>query len=252
MAYTTSNYTATASGDSKATDPLGAHLNGASIKLGEHTTTIASHTSSINSHTVSIAANVSNISTNGTNVASNVTSIALRPVPLTQVAGRRYGPSNQSDESLTRQSAGSGTILYTPFLVTKAGTIDEIGAEVVIASGGSTFRVGLYADSSGVPGALLYGGGELTGASTGIKTDSSISLAVTPGWHWTAIRSSASGVQFRAISATSILPVLGSASALGDCPGMVAESGGYGAFPDPAGSAALNGNSVPIIFTTFA
>jgi hypothetical protein len=33
---------------------------------------------------------------------------------------------------------------------------------------------------------------------------------------------------------------------------MVAESGSYGAFPDPAGSAALNGNNVPIIFITYA
>ena len=252
MAYTTANYTATASGDSKATDHLGAHLNGASLKLGEHTATIGSHTSLINANILSITSNANNISTNVTNVAANVTSIALRPVPLTPVAGRRYGPSNQSDENLTRQSAGSGAILYTPFLVTKAGTIDEIGAEVMIASGGATFRVGLYADSSGVPGALLYGGGDLTGASTGVKTDSSISLAVTPGWHWTAIRSSASGVQFKAISATSILPVLGSASVLGDCPGMVVEAGGYGAFPDPAGSAALNGNNVPIIFIPYA
>ncbi len=232
MQFSPSSSTSTPSHDSKKANQLGSILNGLDTAIG--------------ANAGNIATNSGDIGANTTNISANTTDIAA--MQLGWVAGRRYSISSQAIETLTTQSAGSGTILYCPIYVPQDDTLEVIGAEVTTASGGANFRVGIYTTSGGNPDTLLYDSGDISAASTGIKTDSAIAEAVSMGWHWTALRCDTSAVRFRALRATAVTPHLGSASAVGDAPGMVAETGSYGAFPSTAGTVALNGNAVPIVF----
>jgi hypothetical protein len=225
MQFIPASSTATPSHDSKKANHLGSILNGLDTAIG---------------------ANAGNITTNTTNISANTTDIAA--MQLGWVAGRRYSISSQAIEALTTQSAGSGTILYSPIYIPQDDAVEVVGAEVTTASGGASFRVGLYTTLSGDPDTLLYDSGDISAASTGIKTDAVISESVSMGWHWTALRCDTSAVRFRALRTTSVSPHLGSSSAVGDAPGMVAEAGSYGAFPSTAGAVTLNGNAVPIVF----
>ena len=83
-----------------------------------------------------------------------------------------------------------GTAYAQPFSITKTVTLTSIATNVATAGGtGSVCRFGIYADSSGYPGALLLDAGTVptvTGSQT-ITGPSGLSLVLTPGVYWVVI-----------------------------------------------------------------
>jgi hypothetical protein len=85
-----------------------------------------------------------------------------------------------SNAALTQNSLGG-----LPILVPYACTIDALGLRVYTLSAGSTIRLGIYdAGNGGLPKTLLLDAGTVSGASTGDKTITGLSLALSPGTYW--------------------------------------------------------------------
>ena len=82
--------------------------------------------------------------------------------------------------SLT-QNRSFATGIYVP----SGGSIDRVAVEVTTAGGaGSVFRMGLYSDSNGAPGALISDEGTVDSATTGFKEDTVAWTDLTGGLYW--------------------------------------------------------------------
>ena len=83
-------------------------------------------------------------------------------------------------------------LFAVPVFIAEAVTIHKLGANVTTAgSAGSKFRLGLYHNSGGVPGAAVYRSGELA-LDAIAEVEDTVSISVAPGWYWLAIVFSAS------------------------------------------------------------
>ena len=71
-------------------------------------------------------------------------------------------------------------------IILRAGTLDRIGTNQSTGGNpGELFRLGIYADANGYPGALLVDAGTVSRDTLGFKTVT-ISLAITDGVYWIA------------------------------------------------------------------
>lgn len=125
------------------------------------------------------------------------------------VSGRFY--SCPFVESLTT-FAMSASILYAiPILLTSAETGQTNNIEVTVQSAGNNLRMGIYADSDGVPSSLILDAGTVSLTGTGNKPIS-ISQNLSAGWYWLACVTNGTPT-VRALSQSNALPVLGFTSA---------------------------------------
>jgi hypothetical protein len=82
-------------------------------------------------------------------------------------------------------TTGQNTLRLAPWLVERVIAIDRLAAEVTTAGeSGSVFRLGIYADSDGYPGALLVDGGTITADTTSTREVTISSITLTRGLYW--------------------------------------------------------------------
>ncbi len=77
------------------------------------------------------------------------------------------------------------TLTLSPFVVPTSTAFDRIGVNVATGAGSTTVRLGVYADSNGIPGALVFDAGTIDSSGTGIKT-LTISQTLAAGRYWLA------------------------------------------------------------------
>lgn len=78
-------------------------------------------------------------------------------------------------------------VIYIPFFVGVAHTFTGLGIDVATAGeSGAKIRLGVYSDSSGQPGTLVVDGGQVAADTTGAKTTTGLTIALTPGLVWLA------------------------------------------------------------------
>lgn len=140
-------------------------------------------------------------------------------------------------------------------------TIDRIGIQVTAAAAaGHVLRAALYADSgAGYPGALVRDFGELTIASTGVKTLGPGLAQVIPDRAWVAVWQSANAT-IRSVDASTVHAPLGVSSALTDVRGqwwehVTAYTLGVSVYPSTFASGAtrtgLGSTGLPCVFALF-
>jgi hypothetical protein len=153
------------------------------------------------------------------------------------VSGRYYGSPLAAAVYASRTATIVANYMYaSPFL---AGAVagrdyDRISIHVTTAALGKSCQLGIYADSAGVPGALVLDAGNVSAATTGGK-EINIAQTLARGWYWLACLSDGTPTLRRYYAAGGAhLPWLGhnSGQDLNHYAGMyVAQA--YGALPDP-------------------
>lgn len=154
---------------------------------------------------------------------------------------------------------GGNTLIAMPFLTTRAGTIDQIGARITTISGSGAFRLGVYtatSDTNLYPDALVLDSGELSGTSAAVVS-ASISEALSANTlYWFVCLFNNGTNQISAIPAGGMWPILGLSNALNVVPGVGWQvTQAYGALPDPfpaGASVRLNSSNGPGIAVRFS
>lgn len=124
-----------------------------------------------------------------------------------------------------------------PFCVSRAMSFDRIAVYINVLAAGSSARLGLYANgTNNNPGVLVVDGGEVSVATTGLKT-ATIDVALTKGLYWMAIVSDSNPTPHGYAQYGLTLPGVATMSN-----GRNYEIGWYvahtyGALPDPFGAA---------------
>ena len=145
------------------------------------------------------------------------------------------------------------TLSAIPYYVAYATTFNQIGVIGGVAVG-SNARMGIYADSSGVPGPLVLDAGSVSAAAGGLITIA-ISKLLTPGWYWLACVSQGAagnlqqGQAFAGVNVSVLgLPVANPIST-GAIMGYT-RAGVSGALPDPFGAVTDALNAVIVYLRT--
>jgi len=142
-----------------------------------------------------------------------------------------------------------------PFIIARTQTADRIGVLVDGTVANKKCRLGIYADSNGLPGALVLDAGEQTLASGGIYPVT-INQVLTPGRYWLAVVCEAAATlhafyhyyAFSPMGWKDENPSMGYAASVG-----VRIDASYGALPDPFGAATeVAGASFPMVFLRFS
>lgn len=98
------------------------------------------------------------------------------------VAGLPYGP----DGPISVTSIGNGNMSLVPYRIESAHTWAGMSCHVTVAgSAGASYRLGIYADAGGQPGALVADLGTVVATATGIVTATG-AFTTPPGWYWLA------------------------------------------------------------------
>jgi len=135
------------------------------------------------------------------------------------ITGRFYEPLNAfgavaSDFSLT---VAADRFMLVPFYANRDFTIDQIGIELLSAVVSSNIKMAIYLvdPTTGLPGTLLYGSGNIsTTSGTGYRYEA-CSVAMTSGTaYWIGGRYSA-GIQVRASGTAQSVGVLGVSASSG-------------------------------------
>jgi hypothetical protein len=127
-------------------------------------------------------------------------------------------------------------LVATPIWLPGGITVDRLGVEVTTAVATAVYRLGIYRDAGGIPGALLVDGGTVDCSTTGNKTVT-ISQAINdPGLYWLAGSPQVAVATIRGI--THAPGLLALASGLANPPatgghGGYSRTGVSGALPDP-------------------
>lgn len=114
----------------------------------------------------------------------------------------------------------AANFLYAiPLVITKRRTVDTIALEVTGADAAKNCRFGLYRSTQGnsnlYPTSKIFDSGDVSIGSTGVKTFSSTQV-LEPGLYWAVFVTNGTGaMQFRALSSTAMMPILGLPSTLG-------------------------------------
>lgn len=151
-----------------------------------------------------------------------------------------------------------------PFWAPRGGTLGKIYAQVTTLIAAQNIRLGIYAntaDTNPSPAALLFDSGNISAASTGIKS-ATASLVLSPGsLYWLTFISSNAGIVVAGWSSSNVFGILGlnntdlSSSQIGI--GLYIDGVTFGALPNPFGTAGLTiygtttGN-IPLITADFA
>jgi hypothetical protein len=99
--------------------------------------------------------------------------------------------------------ATTNFVVYAPIHIgggvrdAQGASFQSVHAEVTTAQAGRNFRMALYANDGGQPGARLFTSGDISTATTGVKTWST-ARTVSGGWYWLAFNTDASTAVFRA------------------------------------------------------
>ncbi len=117
----------------------------------------------------------------------------------------------ETQSAFTTQALGANNLRAFPWRVKRALTLTAMRCEVTTAIGGSTFRLGLYADNGAAfPGALLpVTAAQMDGAATGMKLATFASaVTIQPGLYWLAVHGSAN-TTLRSVPVASLANTLG-------------------------------------------
>jgi len=168
------------------------------------------------------------------------------PLYFPYASGRLY--TSPLETSITAFNVVADTLygIIFPVLSYLAIRFDIIGIEQTAVSD-AFYRLGVYNDSNGIPGSLVFDAGEVnSNRATGFKAII-IDQTLLPGWYWLALNCSAAP-QVRAIGQGNQPHWLGASSGTDTTihPGVSAAST-YGALPDPFPSSSLITTSVPRI-----
>lgn len=94
-----------------------------------------------------------------------------------------------------------------PFIPAKTFSVDTLALEVTTLQAGGLFKIGVYADNNGVPGSLIVGTGDLSGASNGVRTAAITSTQLVAGTvYWLAVHANAS-IVFRGIAVSGAMAI---------------------------------------------
>jgi archaellum component FlaG (FlaF/FlaG flagellin family) len=191
--------------------------------------------------------------------------LSMSATTLTAVAssggvGAGYHPGFQSGRYYSYPAFSTGAnapmvanrLYATPFYVPFATTFTKISVSISSAVAGKSIELGIYANSSGVPGALEYDAGTISAASTGIIELTGLTLSLSAGWHFlTAASDGTPSIRMTGSSAGS-LPLYGwdgSNIAAGGENIYVGWTFSAGALPNPFGSVTYGGASnTPLVF----
>lgn len=104
-------------------------------------------------------------------------------------SGWFYGPLNGA---LANAAPPLNTLHAHPLIITDplGLTVTQMNFTVATAGAGSTVRVGVYADSAGLPGALIQeftAGAPIDTTTTGSKAVTGLNRALAPGKYWVAV-----------------------------------------------------------------
>lgn len=118
--------------------------------------------------------------------------------------------------SLSSTSYSTSNIYTVPVYVGVRQTFTGEAFGVVTAATALNVKVGIYADSSGLPGALIAGSTATGGPYTDITDTShtvtySVALTLDPGWYWLAIQTDQTQT-LKAVSSTGAVASLGGAA----------------------------------------
>ena len=106
--------------------------------------------------------------------------------PINRATSNVYCSFPVSVGGQTTQTFTNGSVLFVPMMLAVGRTADRIGMEVTGAGTAATsvHRLGIWADSGGVPGTLLVDAGTVATDSTGLKevTISQVLAANTLYW----------------------------------------------------------------------
>jgi hypothetical protein len=99
--------------------------------------------------------------------------------PINRATSNVYCSFPVAQGSQNAFAYNNGSIVFVPMMLAVGRTADRIGIEVTIAGTAATsvHRLGIWADSSGVPGTLLVDAGTVATDSTGLK-EATISQAL--------------------------------------------------------------------------
>lgn len=86
----------------------------------------------------------------------------------------------------TGVALGTGSLYFMPLIVTAPSTLDQIAVTPSTVTTAGTVRMGIYADSSNSPGALLVDSGSVNYTTSNTPATASISQALSPGRYWLA------------------------------------------------------------------
>jgi hypothetical protein len=128
----------------------------------------------------------------------------LPPYPLPRISGWYYDGSLASYATGT-SSLAANTVMYLPFLVGAAITVDRILIEVTTA-GASNVVLGIFNDTGAcAPGTVLLDAGVVDPSTTGNK-EATVSQALAAGTlYWLAAHNGAVGVTLRGGVGTGML-----------------------------------------------
>lgn len=113
--------------------------------------------------------------------------ISAPPIKKGLVSGRWYtGRRVPGTLATATFTPTQNRIYFAPFDIEVATAFQSMFAWVITAQASNTFRLGIYGDTSGAPGALIVDAGTIDASSTGAKTVS-ISVTANPGRLWLAI-----------------------------------------------------------------
>lgn len=102
-------------------------------------------------------------------------------VPTFMASAVAYGTATQDVE-------------YTALILLRAGTVTGLGTYTNNTVASSVLRLGLRRDSDGYPGSVVIDAGTVaTSASSGLKTITSLSQAITSGWYWFTVTNQVAG-----------------------------------------------------------
>jgi hypothetical protein len=146
--------------------------------------------------------------------------------------------------------AATATLRYMPLLVEKDSiTINRLGIYVLSASAaGTKCRLGIYNATAGFrPNALLLDAGEVAINSTGQKTITGLSTALTRGLYFLAILNSAAG-SINSVLSSSMPDLFGTSSGAQNATSYFSHTQTYGSLPSNAAALTSNNGNMPAVY----
>jgi hypothetical protein len=166
----------------------------------------------------------------------------------------RWYSNNNSGTVPTTLATTAGTLIATPFIVSRVTTFSKIGINCTTLGAASTARVAIYQDNGNLyPSNLISGSdvGTLATSGTGFLTNTFVTaITLQPGLYWLAFNVSATAPTVSAWAVAQLNPILGNTGANPPVPGVGwSVSLAFGAMPSTftASGAALVA-SAPAVF----
>ena len=168
------------------------------------------------------------------------------------------------DAALTTLTTTKDIIRAVPFWSPpRGGSIGRIACEITTLVAASNIRIGIYKNvasyRSHYPGALVEDSGNISSATTGLKTYTNTVALVPNTLYWMAFNCSHSTTAVRALNPNNVSSFLGMAAAITGSANpwnlYITVASAFGAFPDPfpAGGAYVTGAvNTPVLRYQFA